>query len=126
MDYQPAGYEICRNFLKAYSEGGQIRGYDIADIWNRSSIYIVPMVNPDGVDLVLKGLDPSYPFYEQLLAWNTTGRPFSEVWNANIRGVDLNRNYPARWELGKAQEEESWRIRTGTYKVRRSIPSVRT
>lgn len=102
----PLVMKFAENFLKAYSEGGQIRGYDIADIWNRSSIYIVPMVNPDGVDLVLKGLDPSYPFYEQLLAWNTTGRPFSEVWNANIRGVDLNRNYPARWELGKAQEEE--------------------
>lgn len=101
----PLVMKFAENFLHAYSEGGRIRGYNIPDIWEQSSIYIVPMVNPDGVDLVLNGLEPSNPFYEQLLAWNTTGRPFSEVWNANIRGVDLNRNYPARWELGKAQEE---------------------
>lgn len=101
----PLVMKFAENFLKAYSEGGRIRGYNIPEIWEQSSIYIVPMVNPDGVDLVLKGPDPSNPFYEQLLTWNTTGEPFSQVWNANIRGVDLNRNYPARWELGKAQEQ---------------------
>ncbi|MDQ2085181.1 M14 family zinc carboxypeptidase [Herbivorax sp. ANBcel31] len=100
----PLVMKFAENFLDAYSEGRRIRGYSISNIWEQCSIYIVPMVNPDGVDLVLKGLDPSNPFYEQLLSWNTTGRPFSEVWNSNIRGVDLNRNYPARWELGKAQE----------------------
>jgi len=62
------------------------------------------MVNPDGVDLVLNGLSPSNPYYNNLLQWNQTGQPFSEVWNANIRGVDLNRNYPASWEEAKAQE----------------------
>ncbi|TYQ14950.1 UNVERIFIED_CONTAM: g-D-glutamyl-meso-diaminopimelate peptidase [Acetivibrio alkalicellulosi] len=100
----PLVMKFCENFLRAYSQGRSIRGYNLSNIWEQSSIYIVPMVNPDGVDLVLKGLDPLNPFYEQLLRWNTTGRPFSQVWNSNIRGVDLNRNYPARWELGKAQE----------------------
>lgn len=101
----PLVMKFAENFLQAYSERGRIRGYNIPEIWEQSSIYIVPMVNPDGVDLVLKGLDPSNPFYEQLLAWNNTGKPFSQVWNANIRGVDLNRNYPAMWQLGKAQEQ---------------------
>lgn len=100
----PLLMKFIENFLRAYSTGTSIRGYNIRDIWDRSSIYIMPMVNPDGVDLVLEGLSPQNPYYRQLLAWNTTGRPFSQVWNANIRGVDLNRNYPASWQDAKAQE----------------------
>ncbi len=100
----PLLMKFIENFSAAYSRGQSIRGYNLQNIWNTSSIYIIPMVNPDGVDLVLEGLQPDNPFYNRLLQWNTTGRPFSEVWNANIRGVDLNRNYPASWEDAKAQE----------------------
>lgn len=100
----PLLMSFVENFLEAYSKGVNIRGYNLKDIWEMSSIYIIPMVNPDGVDLVLEGLKPSNPYYEQLLSWNNTGLPFSQVWSANIRGVDLNRNYPASWEEAKAQE----------------------
>lgn len=101
----PVLMKFAENFCHAYATGSTIRGYNVRDIWARSSIYIVPMVNPDGVDLVLEGLKPDNPYYRQLLQWNTTGRPFSEVWQANIRGTDLNRNYPASWAEAKAQEE---------------------
>lgn len=94
----PLLMKFIENFSKAYAEGRSIRGYNLRDIWNRSSIYIIPMVNPDGVDIGLKGPSPDNPYYEQLLRWNTTGLPFSQVWKANTRGVDLNVNYPARWE----------------------------
>ncbi len=46
------------------------------------SLYIVPMVNPDGVYIASKG----------------------EKWQANARGVDLNHNYNALWELSKQLE----------------------
>jgi len=101
----PVLMKFVEDFSKAYANGRNIRGYNIQQLFNYASYYIVPMVNPDGVDLVLKGLSPDNPYYNDLLRWNTTGRPFSEVWNANIRGVDLNRNYPALWEQAKAQEE---------------------
>jgi g-D-glutamyl-meso-diaminopimelate peptidase len=100
----PLLMKFAENFSRAYSRGQSIRGYNLSRIYESSSIYIVPMVNPDGVNLVLRGLDPTNPFYDELLEWNNTGRPFSQVWNANIRGVDLNRNYPASWEEAKAQE----------------------
>ncbi len=101
----PVLMKFIENFLRAYTTGTSIRGYNLNEIWNSSSIYIVPMVNPDGVNLVLEGLKPDNPFYSQLLSQNTTGRPFSQVWQANIRGTDLNRNYPASWAEAKAQEE---------------------
>lgn len=94
----PMLMKFIEQFSKAYSEGGNIRGYNIRDIWNQSTIYIMPMINPDGIDLVLNGLQRDNPYYEQLLQWNDTGLPFSQVWQANIRGVDLNHNYDALWE----------------------------
>lgn len=101
----PVLMKFAEKFCQAYATGSTIRGYNVRDIWARSSIYIVPMVNPDGVDLVLEGLKPDNPYYRQLLQWNNTGQPFSQVWQANIRGTDLNRNYPASWAEAKAQEE---------------------
>ncbi len=102
----PILMKFIENFSIAYSNRQSIRGYNLKQIFDSSSIYIVPMVNPDGVDLVLEGLNRDNPYYNELLKWNDTGRPFSQVWNANIRGVDLNRNYPASWEEAKAQEAE--------------------
>ncbi len=94
----PLLMKFIENFSKAYSTGTFIKGYDIPNIWNLSSIYIIPMVNPDGVDLV--NYWPSYtnPAYIQAARLNNTGLPLPRVWKANIRGTDLNLNYPAEWE----------------------------
>ncbi|SHI73343.1 M14 family metallopeptidase [Lutispora thermophila] len=102
----PLLMKFVENYAKAYAEGRAIRGYDIRRLFERSTIYILPMVNPDGVDLVLNGLDRNNPYYNQLLQWNTTGRPFSQVWQANIRGVDLNHNYDAAWQESKEAEAQ--------------------
>lgn len=94
----PLLMKFIENFAKAYSIGGRLGNYSVPQIWNRSSIYIVPMVNPDGVDLV--NYWPNYvnPVYRTAARLNTTGRPLPSVWKANIRGTDLNLNYPAEWE----------------------------
>ncbi|MBS4538765.1 peptidoglycan-binding protein [Clostridium sp. D2Q-11] len=102
----PVMMKFAEKFLQAYVTGSFIRGYNVPEIWESSSIYIVPMVNPDGVDVVINGITPENPYYEDILEWNDTGEPLSQVWNANIRGVDLNRNYPAEWQQAKDQEED--------------------
>ncbi len=102
----PLLMKFIENFSKAYTEDTLISGYNPREIWDNSTIYIVPMVNPDGVDLVLNGLQESNPYYEKLIEWNDTPLPFSKVWQANIRGVDLNHNYNASWEESKALEKE--------------------
>jgi len=100
----PLLLKFTENFAKAYSEGRKLRGYDPRDILKQNTIYIMPMVNPDGVDLVLNGLQRDNPFYDQLIAWNKGRMNFGTVWEANIRGVDLNHNYDASWELSKQAE----------------------
>ncbi|MHB8034840.1 peptidase M14 [Clostridium botulinum] len=97
--------KFIEDFSRAYSEGSKIKGYNIKDIWNRSSIYIMPMVNPDGVDLVINGLQRNNPYYDDLIKWNNGSTDFSKNWQANIKGVDLNHNYNASWYESKIAEE---------------------
>ncbi|WP_333861276.1 M14 family metallopeptidase [Clostridium sp.] len=100
----PLLMKFIENFARAYSRGENIRGYNIGDIWRSSSIYIVPMVNPDGVELVLNGLNKNNPFYYDLKRWNNGSEDFSKDWQANNRGVDINHNYNAMWQLSKEAE----------------------
>jgi g-D-glutamyl-meso-diaminopimelate peptidase len=100
----PLLMKFTENFLKSYTDGKNIRGYDLEKLWNESSIYIMPMVNPDGVDLVLNGLSRDNPYYNELIAWNNGSTDFSKNWQANNKGVDLNHNYPARWQESKDAE----------------------
>lgn len=97
--------KFIENFAKAYATGKNIEGYSTLDIWNKSTIYIMPMVNPDGVDLVLNGLEKSNPYYNDLIKWNKGSLDFSKTWSANIRGVDLNHNYDAMWQQSKDAEK---------------------
>jgi len=94
----PLLMKFIENFAKAFSVGGSIRGYSIPNIWNQSTIYIVPLVNPDGVDLVNYWPNYTNPAYIEAAQLNNTGLPLPRVWKANIRGVDLNVNYPADWQ----------------------------
>ncbi len=94
----PVLMKFVEDFCHAYAYGRSIAGYSPESIWNKSSIFLVPMVNPDGVDLVLNGLSPDNPYYNDLIAWNMGSDDFSRTWQSNNHGVDLNHNYDAAWE----------------------------
>jgi len=102
----PVLMKFAEDFLKSYALGQRLAGYDVRSIFNQSSIYLIPMVNPDGIDLVLNGLQPNNPYYNDLISWNGGSADFSATWQANNRGVDLNHNYNAAWEASKAAEAE--------------------
>jgi len=106
----PLLMKFAENFLRAYTLGTNLRDYNIRELWNEASIYIVPMVNPDGVNLVLQGLTRTNPFYSDLIRWNGGSTDFARNWEANIRGVDLNSNYNALWELAKQMAESRYGI----------------
>ena len=62
----------------------------------------VPLANPDGVDLVTGALDGTAAC---AAAREIAGRwpqlPFPGGWKADIRGTDLNLQYPAGWEAAR-------------------------
>lgn len=102
----PLLMKFIENFSKAYSSGRSLQGYDLNAIFNRTSLFIIPMVNPDGVDLVAYWPHYTNSTYTEAAKLNKTGRPLPSVWKANVRGVDLNLNYPALWEREKQEEIE--------------------
>lgn len=88
--------EMIDEYSQAYVKNQRFHGYDVRSILDKVSIWFVPMVNPDGVTLVQKGaFSAKNP--KQVLKLNGGNTNF-KAWKANIRGVDLNRQYPADWK----------------------------
>ncbi len=88
---------------KTASEKGKIFGTDIEEILIHRSIYVVPMLNPDGAELQINGYDEINPLTDRL--YKMSGGDFSH-WQANGRGVDLNHNYDAGFFEYKEYERE--------------------
>ena len=88
---------------KAYVNNSSIYGYNARELFNEVSLYIVPMVNPDGVDLVTGLFTPNTTIYQnsQKIASNFPDIPFPSGWKANIAGVDLNLQFPAGWDQAR-------------------------
>ncbi|MBB6735044.1 LysM peptidoglycan-binding domain-containing protein [Cohnella sp. CBP 2801] len=88
---------FVEEYARACKWHGSIGGRSAAALYRRCTLWVVPMANPDGADLSQAGLKPDHPFYKDLLRWNKGSRRFDR-WKANIRGVDLNDQFPAFWE----------------------------
>lgn len=67
--------KFVRSYCESYVKGLRLGGYNIRRLYKNVSIYVVAMVNPDGIEIAKETPD----------------------WQANARGVDLNHNYDAGW-----------------------------
>lgn len=99
----PVLLKFAEELARAIAENGQIYDRDARALAEAVTIYMVPMVDPDGVDLVTGAIGPGsvqYGWAENLAA-NYPDIPFPEGWKANLLGVDLNLQYPAGWEQAR-------------------------
>ena len=87
----PILMKFVEDYCISYTNYTNLYGYSIRNLFNSSSIYIMPMVNPDGVDLVTGNLPVSSPSYQKALniANQFPSIPFVDGWKANLNGVDL-------------------------------------
>ncbi len=99
----PLLMKLIEELADAWHLSRALRDRDIRTLLTDQIIWIVPMVNPDGVDLVLDGFEhwidvthDSSIRKQQLVSWNDGSHDFTN-WKANIRGVDLNDQFPAHW-----------------------------
>ena len=72
---------------------------DIEKLDREVTFYMVPLVNPDGVDLVNGAVQVGDIQYElaKRISQDYPDIPFPDGWKANLLGTDLNLNYPAGW-----------------------------
>jgi g-D-glutamyl-meso-diaminopimelate peptidase len=87
---------LVNQYLISLTNRSPLRGINTINLYNETELSIVPMVNPDGVDLVLKG--PPTNLRQEVMEINDGSDEFVH-WKANIRGVDLNNQFPANWEI---------------------------
>lgn len=95
--------KFLEDYARAYGSGGRIFDMSAVALYSTTSLSIVPMVNPDGVDLVVGAIPKDSEYYTNALrlSRNYPDIPFPNGWKANIKGIDLNVNYPAEWEQAK-------------------------
>lgn len=95
--------KFVENYCRAYEEGACLCGENIRKLWSKKRLCIVPMVNPDGVNLVNGAIAKETPYYKNAVKISSEfpDIPFPSGWKANIEGTDLNLNYPAGWNNAK-------------------------
>ena len=95
----PILLKFAEDFAESLKNGGEILGVNAGDLAAKTTIYMVPMVNPDGVDQVTGAIPPESRPYENAreISRYFPAIPFTEGWKANLNGVDLNLQFPAGW-----------------------------
>ncbi len=73
-----------------------LQGMETSLLLHGKRVYVVPMLNPDGVNISIYGPDAAqYP--KRIRTMRLIG-PSYETWKSNANGVDLNRSYPCLFE----------------------------
>ena len=95
----PVLLKFVEELAQAIQDNGTLYGVPARTISRNVTIHLVPMVNPDGVDLVTGAIQPGSVEYETArgIAAGFPDIPFPQGWKANLLGVDLNLQYPAGW-----------------------------
>ena len=106
---------FAEDLAKAAIAGAVIGGYPGRELLEVATIHMVPMVDPDGVDLVTGALPADsgdYAFARSLASYYPS-IPFPNGWKANLLGIDLNLNYPAGWVTAREIKFEQGFTRPG-------------
>ena len=95
----PVLLKFMEEFAEAIQNGGEIGGVPARALAEGTTVYTVPMVDPDGVALVTGQIGPGDGGYDRAnaISGDFPDIPFPEGWKANLAGVDLNLQYPAKW-----------------------------
>lgn len=95
----PVLLKFAEMYADAYAKNTELYGVSAEELFEKYRLYLVPMVNPDGVDLV-NGFLTHGMYYRNA---RKIGADYPEIafpagWKANIDGIDLNLQFPAGWE----------------------------
>lgn len=99
----PLLMKFLENLCKSYVNKTPIFGVNPEELYTNTSLYIVPMINLDGVDLVTGEIVSGSFGYNnaQRISYDFPEIPFPSGWKSNIEGTDLNLQFPAEWEKAK-------------------------
>ena len=96
--------QFIHDFCEEYQKGTNIFDVSTRVLFETRKIHIVPMLNPDGIDYAIHGINENNIMYNRLIKMN--GKADFSHWQANARGVDLNHNYNAGFSEYKIIEHK--------------------
>lgn len=96
---------IVSELCELYQQKSRVFRCSVPYLFDTRTVYVIPMLNPDGVDCVLRGVGKDHILYDRLLSMNGGSEDFSH-WQANARGVDLTKNFNADFVERKQLEGE--------------------
>lgn len=82
-----------------------IEDYIGNNIKTNINLAFVPLVNPDGANIAINGIDRLSKTRHRMLKKINGSNNFS-LYKSNARGVDLNNNFPANWETQFSNKKE--------------------
>ncbi len=97
---------FINDFCYDFTNGNTISEISCRVLFETRKIYIIPILNPDGVDYAINGLRDDNPLKDRVLKMNGGSSDFSH-WQANARGVDLNHNYDSGFLEYKIVERDA-------------------
>ena len=98
----PLLLRFAEELAEAFGRGGALLDVSAAEILEYATICLIPLVNPDGMDLVTGELQSGAAYRRARdIAAAYPRFPFPSGWKANLQGVDLNLQYPAGWEQAR-------------------------
>ena len=98
----PVLLRFAERLLEAYASEQMYEDLYPERLFEEYALYLVPLVNPDGVDLV-NGLLTDGFYYRRAvrIAADFPQIAFPDGWKANLQGVDLNLQFPAGWDQAR-------------------------
>lgn len=83
--------DFVRDYVKQYQRNGKPFGTALSYLFAERTVFVIPMLNPDGVGYVREGVLEDNPLSERVR--RMSGENSLSAWEANARGVDLTHNY---------------------------------
>ena len=96
--------KFAENLAIAYENKEMLSGFDVKDILENKKLVIIPELNPDGIEIAIKGAPACGKYKES--DYEICKGDFS-YWSANGRGVDINHNFNADWYSLREVEKEA-------------------
>ena len=86
--------KMLEDYCQAFEMQEERYGYQVQSLLDGCSVAVIPLVNPDGYEIALRGFSViQNPMLRQLCKMKEIGW---QHWKYNARAVDINRNFPCR------------------------------
>ncbi len=95
---------LCEELCRSLDKDTPLAEWNVRRAMSGRCLVFVPLVNPDGVEIALKGSQAAGCSAERVRA---VGGDVHGMWQANANGVDINHNFNAGFEKLQQAEQKS-------------------